>query len=549
MQTKQLALQIDQKSVSAIDGYRCVNCGKCEEYCPVDAVHEHQKEVCHVCPDCTEKKAMTVDQMYDLRSESCALACPLGISPQGYIQLAHSGKWKEAYDIMYDKNPLTTICGYICHHPCEEVCKRGTLVDEPLKMRSLKRFIGEMFIDEPPTAYPRIHDKHIAIIGAGPAGLTAAHWLSKKGYKVTVFEQSGEAGGMLLRGIPDFRLNKDIARKEIKRLEQAGIKFKFNAKIHTKDIDDLLKNYDKIVVSTGLQIAKKPPIEGWRTENVLFAVNLMEKVNSGQEVKLHGNCVVIGGGSVAMDTARTALRLGAENVTVVSLECGDDKPAYNWEIAEAKEEGIEFIEGVAPIRFLGGSYNLTGIECIQVQDLCTETFEYKGVPGTEKTLSADFAIIAVGQISDNDWEAQDNVILAGDLAGGECSVIDAMASGRAAALQIDNELAGRDYEEYVVNREVLPGEREYKIYPATRQKLQFKGVQKIDTECRKKSFELVEMPLVKDDAKLDAVRCMSCGYRKVDTELCLGCGVCQKVCPKGDVISMIAIQEEVGEVE
>lgn len=546
---RKITLQVDKSSVSSIDGYTCVNCGMCEEYCPVNAIEERQKEICHLCPDCTEMKAQTVEQMYNLRSEACTLACPLGISPQGYLNLLKAGKPREAYELMADKNPLSTVCGYICHRPCEDVCKRGTLIDEPMQIRAIKRYLGEMFVGDAPTPYPQTHDLHIAIIGAGPAGLTAAHWLAKKGYKVTVFDQAGEAGGMLLRGIPDFRLDKDMARMEIAHIQEAGVKFEFNAKIAPSDIDDMLGRYDRVIVATGLQVPKVLPLENWRGENRFFAMDLMEKVNAGQEVKMHGTAVVIGGGSVAMDTARTALRLGAEKAIAICLECGDCVPAHKWEIDEATEEGVEIIEGVTPTRFLGNSFNLSGLEYAEIKNLDTETFKFDKVEGSEKTLPADFVIVATGQYSDRPWQNQENVILAGDIAGGKCSVIDAMASGRAAALRVDDELMGRVYEEYAVQREVKPGERKYKIYPAVRQKLQFEGLPTMDSEERKQTFELVEYGLDDCEAELEVQRCLSCGYRYVDAELCIGCGVCQKVCPKGDVISMVALPESAKEAK
>ena len=346
-----------------------------------------------------------------------------------------------------------------------------------------------------------------------------------------------------MRGIPDFRLNKQDARREMERLAKAGIRFEFNAKLDPADLDDMLKHYDRIVVATGLQIPKILPLEGWRSESILYAVNMMEKVNSGKEVRMHGNVVVIGRGSVAMDTARAALRLGAEKVTVMCLECGDDIPAHKWEIKEAQEEGIEVISGVSPTRFQGASYRLDGVEYVQIRSLDPKTCRFDKVEGTEKMMPADFVIIATGQRSDKDWKERKNVVLAGDIAGGKCSVIDAMASGRAAALQIDNELMGRTYEEYKVERRVNPGERKYKVYPATRLKLKFEGVRELGAEERKKTFDIVELGLDGDEARLEVQRCLSCGYRYIETEQCIGCGVCQKVCPKGDVISMIAVPE------
>jgi NADPH-dependent glutamate synthase beta subunit-like oxidoreductase len=492
-------------------------------------------------------KALNVSEMYGLQTTSCTLACPLGISPQGYIQLIKAGKIREAFDLIYEKNPLPSVCGYICHHPCEQVCKRGTLVDLPMNIRGLKRYLGEEFLCDTPAPYPLMHDKPIAVIGAGPAGLTAAHWLARRGYPVTVFEQSGEAGGMLLRGIPSFRLDKQVVRKEIARLQQAGIKFVFNTKIdYPASIDALKNEYERVIVATGTQVSKGLPIEGNRIENVLLAINLMDKVNSGKEIRLYGNVVVIGGGSVAMDVARTALRIGADHVAVICLECGEDIPAHPWEMQEAVEEGIEIISGVSPTRYVGFTHKLEGVEYCKIKELDLKTFSCEHIPGTEQTLPADFAIVATGQRTDHVIQ-DESVVFAGDIAGGKCSVIDAMASGRAAALKIDEELSQRPYTEYDSTREVAAGERKYKIYPAVRTKKSFPGMEVLSPEERAKSFALVEKGFDTDGAALEVQRCLSCGYRFVDIEKCIGCGVCSKVCPKGDVIQMIAVPDSAKE--
>lgn len=547
MVKKKVTIKVEKQAVAFIDGNQCTNCGKCEDYCPIQAISEKQKEICHMCPDCTEIKAITVDEIQAMQREACTLACPLGISPQGYIALFKAGKEREAFDCIWDKNPLPAVCGYICHHPCETACKRGKLVDRPMEIRALKRFLGEKFLDYQPMPYPLIHEERIAVIGAGPAGLTAAHWLAKKGYDVTVFEESGEAGGMLLRGIPAFRLDKDVVRKEIARLEEAGLKIERNVKAGKEpSFTALLEQFDRVIVASGTQVSKKLPIDGWRTEQVLYAVNLMEKVNSGQTVKLHGNVVVVGGGSVAVDTARTAKRLGAEKVTMICLEGCDTIPAHPWELAEAQEEGIDVLMDVSPQRFLGHTARLEGVEVVKIKNLdfsCGLAFDC--IKGTEQVLPADFCIVAVGQASNLDIPDDPRILKAGDVASGKCSVIDAMASGREAAIKIDNELRGREYVEYQVERTVDAGDRSYKVYPAVRRKLQFAALTRKDVALRAGNFDLVETGLTTEDALLETYRCLECGYKFVDPDKCIGCGVCLKICPKGDVITMKAVPQEV----
>ena len=392
-----------------------------------------------------------------------------------------------------------------------------------------------------------IHDKPVAVIGAGPAGLTAAHCLANRGYPVTVFEQNGEAGGMLLRGIPDFRLDKEAVRKEIKKLEQAGIKFVFNTKLnYPAAIAELRKDFDRIIVAVGTQVSKGLPIEGWRNESVHLAVNLMEKVNTGGQVNLSGSGVVIGGGSVAMDVARTALRLGADSVTAICLESAEAVPAHPWEVDEALEEGVKIIYGVAPTRYVGWAHQLEGVEYSEIENLDPDSLKFDLKKGTEQVLPADFAIVATGQRTDKPIEGGD-LIYAGDIAGGNCSVVEAMASGRAAALRVDDELSGRKYRDYEVERTISPGERKYKIYPAVRLKAPFPELRNLAPEERLAGFAIVEQGLSGAEAEMETARCLSCGYRKVDPDKCIGCGVCQKICPKGDVITMAAAPEMVKE--
>ncbi len=533
-------IKVTKTAVSRIDANRCVNCGTCSYYCPVGAISERQKAICHLCPDCTEMNAITPDKVIEMQSNACTLSCPLGLSPQGFIGLLKAGRDEEAFQHLWNKNPLPAVCGYICHHPCEQDCKRGTLVDRPMEIRAIQRFLSEKFIDYVPAPYPVIYDERIAIIGAGPAGITAAHMLSKKGYRVTVFEQGSEAGGMLLRCLPDFRLDKDIVRKEISRLEKAGIRFILNAKLDETSLDQLRKDYDRIIVATGNPVSKTLPLPNNRAENVWTAVNVMERVNSGKSVHLYGHVVVIGGGSVAVDTARTAVRLGAEKVTMICLESGKAVPAHQWELEEASAEGIDLIEGISPTRILGTSSDMRGVEYIKIKNLDPKTFHFDKVEGSDTELAADFVIFAIGQKPEIKWPRDGDLIFAGDIAGDQCSVIDAMASGLSAAISADNELRGHKYRDYEVERTVEAGELEYKIYPAMRQKLDFEPPYTLDAETRKKSFETVEKTFAPDKAELETWRCMQCGYHYIDPEVCIGCGVCMKVCPKGDVISMVA---------
>ncbi len=539
--SRTVSVTLTKDVVAYIDADKCSNCGKCRDYCPVEAISEKQKAVCHLCPDCTEIKPISSQAIIDMQSEACTLSCPLGISPQGFIQLFKAGRKREAFESIWDKNPLPATCGFVCTHPCETDCKRGRLVDQPMEIRALQRYLSTEYLDYVPAPYPVTKEERIAVIGGGPAGLTAAHWLSRKGYKVTVFEQTGEAGGMLIRGIPSFRVDKDVVRKEISRLEKAGIEIRTNVRIDPS-LDEIRKNFDRIIIATGNQLSRELPLNVRKTQNVHLAINIMEKINSGAEVKLNGNVVVIGGGAVAVDTARAALRMGADKVTMICLERGEQVPAHPWEIRDAREEGIELIEGANTTAINGYPGAVESLTYERVENFDPKTFKFDVIEGSETTVPADHVIVAIGSKSDMKWEEADDVVFAGDLATARPSVIDAMASGRAAAIKIDNELSGRNYAEYTVERTVEPGDLRYKVYPAMRAKLDFKHPEHTKAEDRIKNMDVVEQGYSDDNALLETYRCLGCGYEAVDTSKCIGCGVCQKVCPKGDVISMVAAQ-------
>ena len=306
-----------------IDPSKCINCGTCRENCPANAITEQQRQICRICPTCTGRPGMSVGKMKSLPAEtSCTTKCPLGISPQGYLGLTKR-KYDEAYELIWKKNPLPAVCARVCHHPCEEGCKRGIIVDEPIKIREIKRYLSEK-TDYQPKPYQTIYEERIAVIGSGPAGLSAAHCLASAGYDVTVYESSTEAGGMLVRGIPTFRLEREVVREQIQKLVDAGLKIKLNAKVNQFTIADMKTEYDAIIVAAGTPQSRELTIPGFRLSGIMTAMNFMERINNGQKLRRHlgqlfnfenGQAVVIGGGSVAMDCARAAIRLGASKVT------------------------------------------------------------------------------------------------------------------------------------------------------------------------------------------------------------------------------------------
>lgn len=541
-------------AVAMINSKNCVNCGECRKSCPVEAISEQQRVICRVCPECTSRPTLTLNEMYSLATaKACTTACPLGTSPQGYINLAKAGKFEKAYQLVWETNPLPSVCARICHHPCEQACKRGILVDEPIAIRSIKRFLSEK-VKWNPEPYPSIYEEHVAIIGSGPAGLTAAHYLAQMGYKVTVFDSATEAGGMLRRGIPEFRLPRDVVSREIEHLEEAGIEFKLSTKINKVDLEKLKNEYDGIIIATGAPNSKELNIEGRRMEGVMTALNFMERINNGQDIWRHpgqtfnldGEVVVIGGGSVAIDTARTALRIGAKRVTVICLECGEEVPCHSWELDEAREEGVIIMEGYSPQRFVGSHPKLEGVEVCRVIS-CKKDQDGKisvEIDNNDKRIvPADWAIVAIGQAHDAIWNAANDeyIAFAGDVKSQACSVVDAMASGKKAAGQIDAFLRERVLKDPLSLRTLNEASPIEKIYPATRLKTKRPEIPMLSKEYRVNSFEEVEGCLDDIAASEEVLRCLGCGYQEVDSDKCIGCGVCQKICPKGDVITMIAV--------
>ena len=543
-------------SVAKIDARKCINCGTCREYCPVEAIKEHQRSICHTCPICTDKPGFPPQKVDSLPTEtSCTVKCPLGISPQGYVNLTRIGKLNEAYELIWSKNPLPSVCAHVCHHPCEEGCKRGIIVDNPIAIRGIKRYLSEN-VDFTPKKYQRVFDEKVAVIGAGPAGISAAHYLLRSGYRVTVFEGDVEPGGMLLKGIPEFRLNRKVVRDEIAKLQEAGMEIRCNERLDKKSFEDLKNDYDAIIVATGTPTSKELMIENWRCIGVMTAIDFMQRVNNHQDIRRHigqvfdykdKKAVIIGGGSVAVDAARAAVRMGASSVTMACLESGDAIPAHKWELDEAKEEGVQIIEGVSPARYTTDLYpHLTGIDFRKV----TKFEKVNGKLNVETDqeniihVEADWVVVAIGQKADDFWKQLDdeNIFFAGDIASAKCSVIDAMASGRAAAFAVEKKFRGFAKRDPMENHELLGAPITQKIYPYNRRKNIRPAIHKQSPEERIRTFDEFEGCFTDEELRIEVESCLECGYEEVDTAKCIGCGICQKLCPKGDVITMVAAE-------
>lgn len=556
----------ERNVVAHIDPKLCVNCGRCRRICPTESIEELQRIICRQCPDCAESEIMFHNDAKEYAHEhACSIACPLGTVPEGYVNLIAEGKFEEAYEVIRELNPLPSVCSRICHKPCEDECKRGLLIDSPINIRGLKRFIVDKYGDKE-LKFNNKYDIKVAIVGAGPAGLTAAFDLAKKGYKVTIFESSPEPGGMMRKGIPSFRLDKDILREEIRTLEDAGIEIKYNMTVgKNPTIEDLIDDdYEAVLLAVGAQKGTKLPIEKNYAEMVYDAVNLMENVNAETPVDIGEKAVIIGAGSVAVDTARALLRLGVKEATCVCIEDDNTIPAPCGEVEEAKEEGVKFITSAAPTKIKAEWITVNGVEFKKVdrieRDSCgrlkpimidDDTFE----------LECDMVVFATGQVPDTKilmensniefdgagrpifdedtmMTNMDKVFVAGDLTVARGSVTDAMASGRKAALEIDNMIMERKLESKI-DHELKTAPIKEMIYPVRLEKLYTQKMPK----SKEMDFGEVELGFNEKQAIKEARRCMKCGYEHVVEDTCIGCGACTNVCLE-NAISLVKVERE-----
>ncbi|MDO5408242.1 MAG: FAD-dependent oxidoreductase [Eubacteriales bacterium] len=553
----------NRNAVAKIDSEMCVNCGVCRRSCPTSAIEEYQRDICRLCPDCTSKPKMFPEESKRFATKhACSLQCPLGTIPEGYINMVAEGKFSEAYDLISELNPLPTICSMICSHPCEDDCKRGLLIDEPIAIRAIKRFVLEN-VEPLPLHFEQKYDKKVAVIGGGPAGLTAAADLARKGYRVKIFEAGSELGGMAKRAIPDFRIDKEKLAKDTKRLIDAGIEVEYGCVIgRNPSIQDLMKEqYAAVIVAVGAPSGFVLPIPGSNAEKVYDALSFMRRINAKQPVSLGKKAVVIGGGSVALDTARTLKRLGVE-VVCACLESGDEVPAPKWEIAEAAEEGVSLIEGVAPVRVVAELFTAKGVEFKRVERIDKDEngrIQPVTVEESEYIIDCDMVIFATGQktdlralaeggnletdlagrfVYDADTLATSNpnVFVAGDAMMARGSVITAMASGRKAALSVDNLIQDRQLTDRAEKQVPNLAPVSEKIFPAVR--LEKINPQPVPKARFRDTFEQVEGVYDADTVMREARRCMKCGYSSVNPDNCLGCGMCEKLCP-ANAISLV----------
>ena len=471
----------------------------------------------------------------DLFISPCQNACPAGVNVPGYVALIAAGRLRDAYNLIRKENPFPAVCGRVCTHECESKCRRAQL-DEPISISDLKRYVADYVLknEEPymDLVFPK-KGKSIGIIGAGPSGLTCGYYLARLGYDVDVYEQQPVAGGVLAFGIPEYRLPKEVLQHEIKMIEQVGVRIHLDTEVGSDVTFYQLKSrHDAVYISTGTQFSNLINISGEDLKGVYHGLDFLRDVNLGREVKVGASVAVIGGGNTAIDAARTAVRLGASEVTILYRRLVKDMPADYREIRDAVEEGIRIIPLVAPVAFIGRD-RIREIECIRME---LKDFDSSGrrkpkpVQGSEFTLKVDMVIPAVSQYSDLPFINRDElevtqwgtfitdrdtlmtkmkgVFAGGDVVRGSDTVITAIADGKNAAKAIDRYLGGTGVLNTGEEIDIPRPADEKEIVEHERFPMKF-----LPPEQRKDNFSEVAVGFHKLNAIAEAMRCLRCDRR------------------------------------
>ncbi len=541
-----------------IDIKKCTLCGDCTAVCPVevpssfDAKLGTRKAIDRVYAQAAPNAAVILKR----GRAACSSGCPIDTSVQAYVALIAAGRFEDAAEVIRRENPLPSVCGRVCFHPCELKCNRGA-IDEPINIRGLKRFAMDRFpeparIEEIPAT-----GKSVAVVGSGPAGLSAAHFLALSGHGVTVFEALPVLGGMLSVGIPDYRLPPEVLERDLAGIRSLGVEFRTNTAVGGDvSADEIGKRFDAVFIAVGAHESRKLGIPGEDCQGVTHGVDFLRRHALGQMMGLEKHIVVVGGGNTAIDAARTALRLGAGKVTILYRRTRAEMPADDSEIKDALAEGVEIQYLAAPIRVLSEGGRLTGVECLRMRPGEPDSSgRARPVPvqGSEFTVTADTLIPAVSQSPDlrlaigfglettrRGTIVADEVTLAtsrggvfagGDVVLGPASVIDAIAQGRRAARGIDNYLSGRSLDQGLER----PEQRANPLSEADIRKLREQtGRIERTTEMEQPSpqrladFREVLQGYTAEEAQREARRCLNCG-------ICCECMNCVKACKAGAV--------------
>ena len=575
------AKSIQSNFLAKVDKNKCVACGQCVENCQTNALKLGQK-CSTVDPKISDAYHSDKEIPWDSKSYNvnyrtnrtdvmpsgtapCKAACPAHIPVQGYLKLAGEGRYTEALELIKKENPFPAVCGRICNKPCEAACSRAS-IDDAVAIDDVKKFIAEKDLDAKTRFVPKLlnqigrkYEEKIAVIGAGPAGLSCAYYLAVKGYPVTVYEKEKELGGMLTLGIPSFRLEKDVIKAEIKVLKDLGVKFKTGVEVG-KDItlDKLRKDgFKAIYLAVGASKGAKVGCPGDDMEGVFTGIDFLREVNLGNKPAIGKAVAVIGGGNVAIDVARAAVRLGAKT-TIVYRRDRDAMPAADDEIEEAIEEGVKF-------KFLAAPAEITGEG--KAAELKVEIMELKdGKPvgtGEFETMKVSAVISAIGQkidlegiegintgakgtvlVDEYGRTNVEDVFAGGDLVTGPKFAIDAIAAGKEASISIHRYVhpgqtqdLGRDHRDYKPLDVATLGINAVGFDNAPRQKAAGAPAKEA-----KKSFNDLRGTLTEEQIKKEAARCLGCGCVVVDEDMCIGCGICTTKC-KFDAIHLEKVMD------
>lgn len=511
----------DKYGAVLIDPDKCVGCRLCYDACPYGALVFEGDKLC----DSSEDNQIQAP---------CSEACPVHVNIPRYIGYLGEGKPDEAVAVLREKLPFPSVCGRVCFHPCENACNRK-LIDEPVSIRVLKRYATDhdtgLWKDRI-TVAPK-NGKCVAVIGSGPAGLTASYYLAKLGYTVTVFENLEEPGGMMRFGLPEFRLPKDILKEEINYIKELGVEIRTNTPIGTGlNLNDLSSHlgYNAIFIATGAPISRKLEVEGIELEGVMSGIDLMKKINQGENIPMKNkSVVVIGGGNVAVDTAMTVRRLGAREVQMVCLECRDEMPAYKLEITRMEEEGVKLNNSWGLKRIVGQAGKVSSIEIIKCSSVVDEKGKFNPCYDKSNTtfIDADLVILVVGQEADMnalegigikhlnnrviaDESTQETsmkgIFAGGDVVTGSSSVIEAIAAGRKAAGAIDKYLGGLGIIDEILSKPVKK-ESQRTLADINHNRV---NPEDVKPEERVKGFIEIELPLDDQAAIDEAKRCYEC---------------------------------------
>jgi len=541
-----------------IDWNKCTGCGLCIETCPVILPNEFdqglgkRKAIYMLFPQAVPKKAVIDKREERPCKAACKDACPVHANVLGYIKLIAEGEFQEAYKLIRDTNPLPASVGRVCYAPCEEACNRGQL-DEPMAIRDLKRFAADQVnIEELEVPSVTKTDKKVAIVGSGPAGLAAANDLALKGHNVTVFEALSEPGGMLRVGIPEYRLPKETLRKEIGYIQKLGVEIKTGVQVGKNvTLEEIKKEYDAVFIGAGAHGGMRLRVEGEELPGVMEGIRFLRAVNLGEKVEVGKKTAVIGGGNTAVDCARTAKRLGAEDVKIVYRRSRSEMPASAEEVAAVEEEGIGIEFLTTPTRFFSANGRLSQMECVKMKlGEPDASGRPRPIPieGSEFTTPIDTVIGALGQAPETEFAKElgislsrrgmieidpktgatniEGVFAGGDVVTGPAFVIDAIAAGKKAARSIDLYLRGEplEVEEEEKEPEKLSAEEiedRRKRFPSQKRvKMQEKPIGE-----RIKDFREVSLGYMAEEAVEEASRCLA-----GQIEGCIECHECEKRC-------------------